>query len=271
MGSNVGDGHRSHPSRRACKLLSGATARSGTAQVIAQPVQRDQGLGIRGLGEDDVEIGKGTEFDIDAFVLLDLGPLVDVGDAGGEEQVDDLVGEARGRVEGAEGVPVPSPLADLLGELTAPGLERVFAFDVELAGGDLQQVGHSDRLARLADEPQPLVVVEDDDADRAGVGDQLTLADLTILVAERVPPDGDELALEQGLGLEALEVGAHATAASSRRVNATSSIESSAATDTRSVGSWLCSVPLATLTVGMPAASNTFASEAPPVAIRFGS
>ena len=50
-----------------------------------------------------------------------------------------------------------------------------------------------------------------------------------------------------------------------------SSMESSAATVTRSVGSWLCSVPLATLTVGMPAASRTFASDAPPVAMRLGS
>ena len=60
-------------------------------------------------------------------------------------------------------------LADLLGELAAGGLERVLAFDVELAGGDLEQVGHADRLARLADEPQLVVVVEDDDADRARV------------------------------------------------------------------------------------------------------
>ena len=51
----------------------------------------------------------------------------------------------------------------------------------------------------------------------------------------------------------------------------TSSIESSAATETRSVGSWLCSVPLAMLIVGMPAASSTLASDAPPVAIRVGS
>src|SRR3954453_4864816 len=95
--------------------------------------------------------------------------------------------------------------------------------------------------------------------------------DLAVLVAEGVAPDGDELAVEQGFRAEALEVGAHATAASSRRERVTSSIESSAATETRSVGSWLRSVPLATLTVGMPAASSTFASDAPPVAMRFGS
>ena len=39
----------------------------------------------------------GTHLDVDALVLLDLGALVDVGDAGGEEQVDLLVGEARAR------------------------------------------------------------------------------------------------------------------------------------------------------------------------------
>ena len=56
---------------------------------------------------------------------------------------------------------------------------------VELAGGDLEQVGDADRLARLAHEPQ-LVAVEHDDADRAGVGDELALDLLAVLVAERV-------------------------------------------------------------------------------------
>ena len=50
-----------------------------------------------------------------------------------------------------------------------------------------------------------------------------------------------------------------------------SSIASSAYCVTRSVGSWLCWVPLATFTHGMPAASKTLASDAPPVAMRLGS
>ena len=149
---------------------------------------------------------EGAQLDVDALVLLDLGALVDVGDAGGEEEVDDLVGEARGRVEGAEGVPVGGLLADLLGELAAAGLERVLAFDVELAGGDLEQVRDADRLARLADEPQLLVVVEDDDADRARVVDQLALTTSPSSWRNVSAPDGDELAVEQRLGVEPLEL-----------------------------------------------------------------
>ena len=91
---------------------------------------------------------------------------------GGEEEVDLLVGEAGRGEERAERLPVGGLLADLLGELALGGLQRVLALLVELAGGDLEQVGDADRLARLADEPE-LVAVEHDDADRAGVVDEL--------------------------------------------------------------------------------------------------
>ena len=46
---------------------------------------------------------------------------------------------------------------------------------------------------------------------------------------------------------------------------------SSAATETRSVGSWLRSVPLARFTHWNPATSSALASEPPPVTIRRGS
>ena len=60
------------------------------------------------------------------------------------------------------------------------------------------------------------------------------------------------------------------SAAASRSAKVTSSMDSSAATLTRSVGSWLRSVPLATLVQGNPAASSALASDAPPVTIRRG-
>ena len=60
-------------------------------------------------------------------------------------------------------------------------------------------------------------------------------------------------------------------AAASSRASATSSIPSSAATLTRSPGSWLRSVPLARFAQEKPAASSALASEAPPVTIRRGS
>ncbi len=63
----------------------------------------------------------------------------------------------------------------------------------------------------------------------------------------------------------------HAAATSSTSARTTSSIPSSAATLTRSVGSWLRSVPLARLVHGKPWASSALASEPPPVRIRRGS
>src|SRR5215208_4839984 len=154
---------------------------------------------------------------------------------------------------------------------------------VELAGRDLEQVGRADGLARLAHEPQ-LLAVQDDDPDCTGVDDDVALGVLAVLVAERLAADAEELALQEGLGVGALEGGAHAdgcsavvgsgsgsAAASSRSASATSSMPSSAATDTRSVGSWLRSVPLARFTHGKPPASRALASEPPPVAIRRGS
>ncbi len=139
-----------------------------------------------------------------------------------------------------------------------------------MPAGISSRSGIADGLARLANQPQA-VAVEDDDADGAGMDDELALDLLPVLVTEATALHVEELAFVDGLGADALEAGAHATAASSSSVNATSSIDSSAATDTRSVGSWLCSVPLATLTQGIPAASKMFASDAPPVAMRRGS
>ena len=153
-----------------------------------------------------------------------------------------------GGVERAEGVPVGGLLADLLGELaraassgSSPSTSSLPAGISSRSGTPIASRGW--RTSQSCSSSSRTTI-----ADRARVGDQLAVDDLAVLVAERVAPDGDELAVEERLGADALELGAHATAASSRRENATSSIESSAATETRSVGSWLCSVPLATLT-----------------------
>src|SRR5215218_6944324 len=60
-------------------------------------------------------------------------------------------------------------------------------------------------------------------------------------------------------------------AQASRRAKVTSSIPSRASTLTRSVGSWLRSVPLARFTQRKPAASSALASLAPPVTMWRGS
>ena len=59
-------------------------------------------------------------------------------------------------------LPVLSRLADLLGELAVAAVQRRLALLVELAGGQLEQVGLASRFARLPDEPHALVVMGDD-------------------------------------------------------------------------------------------------------------
>ncbi len=85
-------------------------------------------------------------------------------------------------------LPLRRGLADLLDQLALGGLQRLLALDVELAGRELEQVGHADRLARLAHEPDRLAVVGDD-ADRALVADDLARRLLPVLVAERLAAD----------------------------------------------------------------------------------
>ena len=85
-----------------------------------------------------------------------------VAEPGGEEDVALLVGEPGRGEERREVLPVLGGLADLLGELALAALERRLPLLVELAGGQLEQVGIAGRLARLADEPDVLAVVRDD-------------------------------------------------------------------------------------------------------------
>ena len=62
-----------------------------------------------------------------------------------------------------------------------------------------------------------------------------------------------------------------ALSASASRVSATSSIPFNATSDTRSVGSWLRSVPFARQMQAKPDACSALASDPPPLAIRRGS
>ena len=98
-------------------------------------------------------------------------------------------------------------------------------------------------------------------ADEGDVGDRRTA-----LVA-----DVDRQALLDRVGrARHRDGGAPQAEHASSSANATSSIPSSAATLTRSSGSWLRSVPLARFVQCRPAASKALASEPPPVVRRFG-
>jgi hypothetical protein len=174
------------------------TATEPRSPRAAQVQQPDQGLRVARLGDQLVELRECADVDVDALVLGDVGRLVYVGEAGREEEVDLLVGEAGRGEERAERLPVLGLLADLLGQLALGGLQRLLALLVELAGGQLEQVRHADRLARLPHQPDPLAVVGDD-ADGARVRDEIALDLLAVLVAERGPAHREELALVEGL------------------------------------------------------------------------
>src|SRR4051794_20108854 len=244
---------------------AGATRRSESAAELEQP---DQRLRVLDLVDDRVELGQRADLDVDALVLLGLGRRVR--QPGGQVDVADLVGEAGRGEERVQVLPLRGGLADLLGKLALRGRQRLLALDVELAGRELEQVGRADRLSRLAHEPDRLAVVAAP-PDGALVVDDLPRRLVAVLVAERLLADGEDLALVARLGLGLLEARAHTTAASSSSASATSSMPSSAATATRSVGSWLRSVPLARFTHEKPPASSTFASDPPPVTMRRGS
>jgi len=267
------EGIRATPGERLADSSSRSHPRGGPAEAPPQLVEPDQGLGVRHLVDQRVELGERAGDDLDALVLVRLGARV--GEARGQVDPHLLVGEAGRGPVALELLPLLRGLADLLRELAPGGLERRLVLDVELSRRQLEQVGHADRLARLAHEEEPLAVVRDD-GDRALVADDLAPDLLAVLVAEGLEGDGGQLALVDGLRGGAVKARAHGRAstraASSSSARQTSSIDSRAATATRSVGSWFRSVPLARLTtVGPPAAISALASEPPPVATRRGS
>src|SRR3954452_9137463 len=212
--------------------------------------------------------------DLDAFVLVGLGSAI--AQAGRVEDVDGLVRHARARHVRRDRLPLLGGLANLLGELALGGLERRLAFLVEAARGDLQEVRVVERLARLADEVQVRVVV-DDDARRALVAHDLALDLVAVGEAEAVDRERHDLAFVDRAAPDALEAAvlcAHDRdpypESSSSNAKVMSSMPCSEAWVTRSSDSWLRSVPLARFVHSRPAATNAFASDAPPVLIRFG-
>ena len=232
----------------------------------AQLEQPDQRLRVAHLVDQPVERGERAADDLDARGVGRRRTIGHVLEPGREVDVDLLVAEARRHEAAVQVLPARGALADLLRQLALRALQRRLAGLVELARRDLEQVRDADRLARLAHEPD-LVGLDRHDADRARVVDDLAGDLAAVVVAERVDPDGDHPALPGDLPAGALHP-PQAAAASPSSASVTSSIPSSAATATRSVGSWLRSVPLATFTQVTPAACSAFASEAPPVTTR---
>ncbi len=145
--------------------------------------------------------------DLDPLVLVDLG-LGDVGEARRVEQLEALVAEAAGGEEAGQWLPLVGGLADLLGQLALGCLQRRLALDVELARGQLEQVRDAADLARLADEPDVLVV-DRDDADGARVVHVVALDLRAVLVTEALDTHLDDVASPDLPLAELLEPAAH--------------------------------------------------------------
>jgi hypothetical protein len=88
---------------------------------------------------------------------------------------------------------VLGPQADLLAQLALGAFQLALALDVPRARRDLQQPVLPDRLARLADQMDALLVVGED-PDRTGVLDDLALDLAAVGAAKALAGDVDELA-----------------------------------------------------------------------------
>src|SRR3954449_1300966 len=135
--------------RRLLRATRRSAARGpGSAPPAAQLVEPDEGLRVLAGVDRAVEVVERPLDELDALVLLDLR-LLDVAQAGGEEHVHLLVAEAGRAPVGLQVLPVLAGLADLLGELAPGRVQRPLAPFVELAGRQLEQVRHADRLPWL--------------------------------------------------------------------------------------------------------------------------
>src|SRR3954447_9603602 len=196
--------------RAAAMATTGALLICATLAAGLQPQQGDQRLGVAGGGDGAVEVGERPADDLDALVVLGLG--VRVAELRGVEEVDDLVHDPDRRDVVGDRLPDRGRSADLLGQLALGRVDGRLALDVEATGRDLQEVRIADRLARLADEEQVGVVVNEH-ADRALVAHDLALDLLAVGEAEALDPQGDDPALVEGAapeGLEAAVGGGHA-------------------------------------------------------------
>src|SRR5918996_3056302 len=129
------------------------TARCASAEVVLEPEQADERLGVAALPDHPVELGERNLDDLDPLLLGGIGGLVE--EVGGEVDVALLVGEAGRGVEARQAPPGACPLADLLGQLAPGRVERILARLVELAGGQLEQGGVVDRLPRPGPQGKP--------------------------------------------------------------------------------------------------------------------
>ena len=159
------------------------------------------------LGDRGVEVGERPADDLDPVRVVRRRALVDVREAGREEDVDLLVGEARRTCRSARAAPSARPACRSPRPARAGRVSSgLLALLVELAGRDLEQVGVADRLARLAHEPDVLVVVRRRCPTAPGWRTISRLTSSPSAWRKRSTRDGDDLALVDRRGLaEGLE------------------------------------------------------------------
>ena len=203
---------RARVSRMTAAGRSGGPGWPAAPKPLRKRQQADERLRVVAIGDGFVQAVQRPAHDLDALVGLGLQAVV--AQAGGLEQVEALVGEAGRGEELVHRLPVVGGLADLLGQLALRGLQRLLARLVELARRDLEQVGQPGGLARLAHEPDHLVVVGDD-PHRAGVAHDLARLLGAVRVPKGLAPDREDPPLVDLVGAGALEARAHATSSPS--------------------------------------------------------
>ena len=144
-----------------------------------------------------------------ADLLVVIGREGIPGEVAREEEVDELVAEARRREEAAYGGDLAGGEARLLAQLARGGRPGLLA-RLARAGRHLEQIAAGGE-AVLPDQDPPLLVVERDDRDRPGVPDDDALRLATPREPDPRSLDGDGRGLEQPLRGEhrrAVRVGA---------------------------------------------------------------
>jgi hypothetical protein len=109
---------------------------AGDAARVAgalEPLQADQRRRVGVAVDEAAEVGQRPGDELDALVAVGVG-LPHLGQAGGQEDVDLLVGEARAREVRRRVDPGVGLEARLLAQLALGGVDRVLALDVHQAG-----------------------------------------------------------------------------------------------------------------------------------------
>jgi hypothetical protein len=174
---------------------------SGTAEAGVEE-EGDDGLGVddAAIADGSHDLGEGHGDHLNELVLIEVG--LSVGQVGGEEEVDALVGEARGGKDGGQAVEFAWQVAGFLLELAGGDVFPGFPLEVGAAGGDFEELA-AGGVAELAQEYDVWIVggrvaPYGHDGGGAGVSDQLDVTGGPIRESDGVNGEVDDPAVVEG-------------------------------------------------------------------------